>query len=146
MKPSSQEATILASMGGALGGLLGYCAVMAAIYHSGQLTDARIGMSTLGLMIVCVLLSFSLRWLLHKAFAITEPWFPCTVLDERDKLIELKGMQASYATFAIGFVITMALLWSGAESTLGFALIAISLVVGELVSGCVRLYQYRSGY
>jgi|GEM_PF-4131403 hypothetical protein len=146
MKPSIQEASILASMGGALLGLAGYGVYLASLYKADQLDVPHVGLSTLGLMLACVVLRHLLQWLLHRCFGIRQAWIPFTPMDERDKLIELKGMQASYATSAVGFVASLLLLWSGADATLGFGLIATSLVAGEVISGLVRLYQYRSEY
>jgi hypothetical protein len=67
--------------------------------------------------------------------------------DERDKLIELKGMQLSYAVFGAGMVLTFVAVttgWSGAVEALYF--IVGSVVLAEIVGNIKKLFHYRRGF
>lgn len=67
--------------------------------------------------------------------------------DERDKQIELKGMQLSYAVFGAGLILTMILLTAGwAGAPLAFNLIIGSIVFAEIVGNLKKLYHYNRGF
>ncbi len=70
-----------------------------------------------------------------------------TIEDERDKLIELKGMQVSYAVFGAGLVLTFVAVtagWSGAVVALH--LIVGSVVMAEIAGNFKKLFHYRRGF
>lgn len=115
-----------------------------AFFYSGDTQLA--GKSILLLMIACVLANFLLRGALIILAALRHQPYEKAVADERDKMIELNGMQASYAVFAIGFVAAMSLLWAGWPAVFVLHVITFSLILGEVCSGVVKITQYRRGY
>jgi len=127
-----------------------YCALVPLLYEGSNFlysTNTRlVGKSVLSLMAACVIANFCLRQLIKIIAALRKQ--PCerSVTDERDKMIELKGMQVSYAVFAIGFVVSMSMLWAGYPAVPVFNVIIFSLILGEVFSGLVKIIQYRRGY
>jgi hypothetical protein len=89
--------------------------------------------------------------IMHIIFAIiiaiiTKEEDENTMSDERDKLIELKGLQIFVVTFSIGFVGSMGALALGMESYLVFFLIIFSMFFGNIVSDISKLFFYHRGF
>jgi len=71
---------------------------------------------------------------------------PSFVVDERDKLIELKGMQFSFIVFSIGFVgASIALVFETAPLMVIFAIVT-SMFVASVTGDIFKLISYRRGY
>jgi hypothetical protein len=68
-----------------------------------------------------------------------------TMSDERDKFIELKGLQIFVVTFSVGFVGSMGALALGMESYMVFFLIIFSMFIGNIVGDISKLFFYHKG-
>jgi len=71
-----------------------------------------------------------------------EPHF---IEDERDKLVELKGVKAAYITFSIGVFLSMLTFVFGQPPLVMFSLIIFFSVTAEIVGDIFQLYLYRRG-
>lgn len=68
------------------------------------------------------------------------------IVDERDKLIDLKATRNSLYVFQIGFLLAMVALVAGAAPSLMFVILIGAGVVSSLVSDISQFYFYRRGY
>lgn len=66
--------------------------------------------------------------------------------DERDKLIEMKGMQMLLVLFSFGFIGSLIALAMGTAAHVIFFLLIASMFVGNLFSDCIKLFFYRRGF
>jgi hypothetical protein len=66
--------------------------------------------------------------------------------DERDKLIELKGVKASYITFSIGVLLSMSAFAFGQPPLLMVSMIVLSAIVAEIIGDISQIYLYRRGF
>ncbi len=69
-----------------------------------------------------------------------------SISDERDKLIDLKGMQFCFIAFGIGFLGSMGALAMGTAPFMVFCLIIFSMFVGSIVGEITKLFFYRKGF
>lgn len=67
------------------------------------------------------------------------------VVDERDRLFQLRGMSVTTVVVGIGFVGSIAALAWGWRPVTVFNLIYFSAAVGDLVGNTVRFVSYRIG-
>ena len=67
-------------------------------------------------------------------------------VDERDKLIELRELQAAFIVFLVGFIASMATLALGGSPLLVFNLIILSLALGDVTGKLRKLHLYRRGF
>jgi hypothetical protein len=65
--------------------------------------------------------------------------------DERDKLIELKGVKATYIAFSIGVLVSMLTFVFGQPPLVMFSLIILFSMTAEIIGDSVQLYFYRRG-
>jgi hypothetical protein len=66
--------------------------------------------------------------------------------DERDKLIGLKGVKASYITFSIGVLLAMLTFVFGQPPLVMFSLIIFFSLVAEIVGDISQIVLYRRGF
>ena len=66
--------------------------------------------------------------------------------DERDKLIGLKGVKASYITFSIGVLLSMLTFVFGQPPLVMFSLIIFFSIAAEIIGDISQLYFYRRGF
>jgi hypothetical protein len=104
------------------------------------------GKSIFFLMVACVVVNLMLRFSFKILSMLLNRNNEKSIIDERDKVIELNGLQASYATFTVVFISVMLGLWGGLSSALAFNLIVFGLVLGEIVGAIIKIVQYRSSY
>lgn len=71
---------------------------------------------------------------------------PRFIADERDKLIELKGIQISYVTFSIGVLISALAYLSGQHPFLMISGIVFSGILAEIVGDISQISLYRKGF
>ena len=71
-----------------------------------------------------------------------EPHF---VEDERDKLIDLKGVKVSYIMFSIGVFLAMLSFVFGQPPLVMFSLIIFFSLTAEIIGDISQLYLYRRG-
>lgn len=68
------------------------------------------------------------------------------IADERDKLIELKGVKASYITFSIGVLLAMLTFVFGQPPLVMFSLIIFFSIAAEIIGDISQIYLYRRGF
>jgi len=67
------------------------------------------------------------------------------VEDERDKLIELKGVKASYIASSFGVFLAMLTFALGQPPLIMFSLIIFFSLLGQIIGDVSQLYLYRRG-
>ena len=68
------------------------------------------------------------------------------IADERDKLIELKGLKASYITFSIGVLLAMLTFVFGQPPLVMFSVIIFFSIAAEIIGDISQIYLYRRGF
>jgi len=145
---SAQEKSILASLFAFFITAAGFYPSVSGKYAAGKFDGAegmvllgKTGLAFVGIAIAMIIISMIL---LSIIFAIiTQEAKPSFVVDERDHLIEKRGMQISgYLTGAavISGLIALAL---GKTATFVLVLILASYVLAELIGSVARLVMYR---
>ncbi len=71
---------------------------------------------------------------------------PSFVVDERDRLIELRALRWSYYIFGAGFIGSMIALALGYTAFTVFNLIIGSMMLATLAEGLIQLAMHRRGY
>jgi len=128
-----------------------YAVVVAQMYGEGRFEgpegNALLAKAILALMLGGVLVHILVAILTNIVLAIIarDPK-PSFVVDERDKLIELRGLRVSYYVFGAGFVTAIAVMALGAGVFWVFNLLLASCAVSTLVEAVVRLACYRRGF
>jgi hypothetical protein len=128
-----------------------YYAAMIWMYQDGRFEgpDAAslIGLSILILIACAIAFNIVVTILFSIVFAIAEgDSHPSFVVDERDKLIELKGLRISAYLVGAGFVLSMAALALGQPVFLVFNFIVSSFAFGDVISNIAKLRMYRRGF
>jgi hypothetical protein len=67
------------------------------------------------------------------------------LLDERDRLIELRSTRNAIYVFAVGFLLAMGSLAIGMPPSVMFIVLMVSGVLTEIVGALSQLYLYRRG-
>jgi len=67
------------------------------------------------------------------------------VEDERDKLIELKGIKVTYIAFSVGVLLAMLTFVFGQPPLIMFSLIIFFSLLGEIIGDLSQLFLYRRG-
>jgi hypothetical protein len=100
---------------------------------------ATIVLNVLGNILTSIVLSIA-----HaiKTQSKEEPRF---IEDERDKLVDLKGVKAAYITFSIGVFLAMLTFVFGQPPLVMFSLIIFFSVTAEIVGDIFQLYFYHGG-
>jgi hypothetical protein len=68
------------------------------------------------------------------------------VEDERDKMIELKGVQVSYITFAVGVLVAMLTFVFNQPALVMFSLIIVFSFLAEIAGDIWQILLYRRGF
>jgi hypothetical protein len=68
------------------------------------------------------------------------------IADERDKLIELKGVRVSYITFSVGVLLSMLSFVYGQPPLIMFGLIIFFSIAAEITGNISQIYLYRKGF
>jgi len=66
--------------------------------------------------------------------------------DERDKLIELKGMRSSYITFSLGVLVSVLFFVSGQPALVMISMIIFFAILAEIIGAVSQIYLYRRGF
>jgi hypothetical protein len=66
--------------------------------------------------------------------------------DERDRVIELRGLKYSYYTFSVGVLISMIAFVSGQPALIMFSLIVFFFFAAEIVGDIAQIILYRRGF
>ncbi|MCK4711810.1 MAG: hypothetical protein KAT26_02900 [Marinosulfonomonas sp.] len=120
------------------------------LYQSGQFNNAeglvllgKNGLYFFGAVIVANVVTLVLLYILHAVFTGGETL--SDMVDERDKMIERRGMQIFGACVAVGIISAMLALTFSVGAVPVFFIILLSLAFGELVSGVAKLAMFRLG-
>jgi len=79
------------------------------------------------------------------AIATNDPK-PSFVVDERDRLIELRALRWSYYIFGVGFICSMVTMALGHSTLTVFNLIIGSMMLATIAEGLIQLVMHRRGY
>jgi len=147
---SFQEKNIVASLI-AMSLVLGvFYSRIQGLYQSGQFDGAeglvllgKNGLYFFGAIIVANVVLLILLSILHAV--VTGGEMPDDMVDERDKMIERRGMQIFGAVVAVGIIGAMLALSFGVAAVPAFLIILLSLAFGELISGFAKLAMFRLG-
>lgn len=119
------------------------------MFRGGQFAAAGggslLGKSILMLMAAVVITTLVVRIAMTALEAIANRDVHPVISDERDRLIELRGLRISHFVFAGGFVIAMVALALGQSAFVVINLIILSLGAGEALGSIGQLYLYRRG-
>lgn len=112
----------------------------------GEAANAIMGQSVLWLILASIIVNI----IAHIIFAIvhaaiTRDENPSHLVDERDRLIELKGLRVGYYILGVGFVTSMIVLAMGYPSILVFNLIVLSFALAGFAENITRITMYRLG-
>ena len=75
-----------------------------------------------------------------KAQKYEEPRF---IADERDKLIELKGIRSSYITFSVGVLVSVLAFAFGQPPLVMVSMIIFFAILAETIGDISQIYLYR---
>ena len=127
-----------------------YAFMLFGLYQDGlfdsENASTLVGKYILLFIVANALAGFITKLLFTAIYAMVTKECETEPLDERDKLIELHGMQLSYAVCGGCIILSFLSLYLGWPSWLVFNLLCYSIVVGELVGNVFKLAQYRRGY
>ncbi|HHS88982.1 MAG TPA: hypothetical protein ENJ26_01275 [Rhodobacteraceae bacterium] len=132
--------------------IFGYFAFRMVQFHldgrlAGPEAASLVGKSFLVLMAAAIVAYIVLTILFDIGFAIAQKDpKPDFTVDERDRLIELKGMRAFLAIFVMGFVASMAALALGATPVAALLAMIFAMFLGALADDIAKLYHYRRGF
>lgn len=148
---SFQEKNIVASIVTMLLVLAIFYPRVQAIYHSGQFDGpeglillGKTGLYFVGASVIGNISALILLNVLHVA--MTGDSSPSSLVDERDKMIERRGMQIFGAVVGIGIVSAMIALALGVAAVPVFFIILLSFALAELVSGFAKMAMFRLGW
>ncbi len=122
-----------------------------ALYQDGGFDGADanslIGKSILGLIIGGIIINIIMHIVINIIFAALEnDPKPSFVVDERDKLIELRALRVSYYIFGAGYVASMIALAMGQTTFMVFNLIILSCAIATVTEALFQLALYRRGF
>ena len=66
--------------------------------------------------------------------------------DERDKLIELKGMRSAYITFSLGVLVSVLFFVFGQPALVMISMIIFFAILAEILGAISQIYLYRRGF
>jgi hypothetical protein len=70
---------------------------------------------------------------------------PSYIADERDQLIELKGIRFSYITFSVGMLVSVLAYISGQHPLMMISAMAFFSILAEIVGDIAQITLYRRG-
>ncbi len=130
-------------------GIYGY--FMLQMYQEGQFVGEEgaqlIGKSVLWLMGAGIVFHIIAHILFNIIYAIVKQESnPSFVVDERDRLIELRSLRVAYYLLGAGFVGAMVALATGQGVFVAFNILIVSLPVSGLAESLTQLFLYRRGF
>ena len=148
---SHREKAILASLISSVLVFAGFCAVVLLMYQQGRFTgpDAAtvMGRAILALVAAGIVANIATTIMLSCVLAgAGDETGARAAPDERDQLIELKGMQAFLVCFIFAFFAAILALAFGAAAALVFFLIVLALFLGSVTDDATKLFFYRRGF
>lgn len=148
---SYQEKRIVATIVSAVLVFGGYYAVVIQMAQNGRFdgadATALLGKSILVLIFAGIVLNILITIAFNILFAIAgKESNPSFVVDERDKLIELRGLRTAFRLTSVGVILAMGALALGYSIFLVLNMIVASFAVGDLIGNIVMLRNYRRGF
>tara|TARA_R110002096_G_scaffold435816_4_gene663219 strand:+ start:29894 stop:30331 length:438 start_codon:yes stop_codon:yes gene_type:complete len=67
------------------------------------------------------------------------------IVDERDRLFQLRGLSVTLISIGIGYMTMIVMLAAGWTAVVGLTVLYASCAVGDLVGNTVRIASYRIG-
>ncbi len=130
-------------------GIYGY--FMLQMYQEGQFVGEEgaqlVGKSVLWLMGAGIVFHIIAHILFNIIYAIVKRESnPSFVVDERDRLIELRSLRVAYYLLGAGFVGAMVALATGQGVFVAFNILIVSLPVSGLAESLTQLFLYRRGF
>ncbi len=128
-----------------------YYTVVSGMYGEGRFEGAAglalLGKAILALMAGGIVVHIVMLILANILFAIlqNDPK-PSFVVDERDKLIELRGLRVSYYVFGAGYVVSMIALAMGLGAFGVFNLLLVFCALSAWVEALLKLFLYHRGF
>ena len=146
-----QEKMILSSLFSTCVVFAIYASYMMPLQSSGRFLQPDgtmfIGRSVLILIGVSIVASIAVSILFSILHAIvTNTPKPDFTTDERDRMIELRGMQVFGIVAGIGFVGSMIIMASGGTMFWVIHAIIFGFGIGDVIANIARLSFYRRGY
>ncbi len=148
---SFQEKNVVASMLTMLLVLAIFYPRIQASYHLGQFDGpegliflGKTGLYFVGASVIGNISALILLNILHAA--ITGDNSPSSLVDERDKMVERRGMQIFGVVVGIGIISAMIALALGVAAVPAFFIILLSFALAELISGCAKIAMFRLGW
>jgi uncharacterized membrane protein len=116
-------------------------------YFNGPEAGSLVGQSAF----VMIIVGIGVRILVQILFSVTEAIVTKEkdhpVTDERDKLIELKGMQIAFIFFSFSFLVLMGILALDMLSPHMVILLTIlGLYLASIVADSIKIFLYRRGF
>ncbi len=128
-----------------------YFTVVSGMYAAGRFEGpegmALLGKAILSLMAGGIVVHIIMMILANIVFAIlqNDPK-PSFVVDERDKLIEFRGLRVSYYVFGAGYVAAMIAMALGVAVFWVFNLLLVFCALSTVMDGVVKLVLYHRGF
>ncbi len=128
-----------------------YYTVVSGMYGEGRFEGAAglalLGKAILALMAGGIIVHIVMLILANILFAIlqNDPK-PSFVVDERDKLIELRGLRVSYYVFGAGYVVSMIALATGLGAFGVFNLLLAFCALSAWAEALLKLFLYHRGF
>ena len=133
--------------------IVGYYLVnLFQMFQEGGLVSSKLfGLWTiviLGTIIVNIIASILTNIVLSIVESIKAKTYenPRFIADERDKLIELKGIRSSYITFSVGVLVSVLAFAFGQPPLVMVSLIIFFAIAAEIIGDVSQIYLYRRGF
>ena len=149
---SYQEKNITVSLVSQLLIVIYYCINVFQMLQDGGLVSTRLfslsAVVVIASIFINIIASILTNILLSIVYAIqtqskeTERF----IADERDKLIELKGMRISYITFSVGVLFALLTFVFGQSPLVMFSLIIFFAIMATIIGAVAQIYLYRKGF
>lgn len=94
--------------------------------------------------IICNILANIVLSIVHAIRTRSEE-IEAFIADERDRLIELKGMRVSYIAFSIGVLLATLTFAFGQPPLIMVSVIIFSSTLAEIFGSLAQIYHYRRG-
>jgi len=121
------------------------------LYHEGRFegaeANALIGKSILWLIAGGVVINIVAHILFSIIFAIiTNDPKPSFLVDERDKLFELKALRVAYYIIGFGFVASMVALAMGQSVFMTINIVLFFTAIAGIIEIIMQIYFYHRGF
>jgi hypothetical protein len=148
---SFQEKTIISFLISGVIVMAGFSYYMFGLHQQGLLAGpdgsmliARSALALIPVSIVVTIVSTIIVTIVNAI--ITREDHVETKPDERDRLIELRGMKIAFIAFSAFYIASMGALALGAAPYQVFLIILYAMFASAMIDGAVKLWLYRRGF